>query len=208
MVPIHSPLLHILIDSPFSRQSAAARRSPMDFKGLDSPLDPLAFNYVSFGFFTVVHNLWTWVAVLTAAVSFWRIRIRAVPSAAAMSPPKSDPPLLRDRETETSTALLTLREDPAGSTDAGGGVRTKGKFIVYYENDGGSDGEEEVAEPWGDAAGGWSEWWEGVVKRRMGELEWYSGQDRRVLNGNVVRLWEGSGRSAVPSQAEARWSAA
>lgn len=179
----------------------------MAVKVLDYPLDALAFNYVSFGFFALVNNLWTWVAVVTAAVSFWRIRIRAAASAGAvLSPLKSEPPELHDRETDASSAPSTLKEDPAPSTvpavvAAGGGGVTKGKFTVYYENDRKSDGEVALAGPWaasdcdvdGDC-GEWSQWWEGVMKTRMGELGWYSCQDRTVLNGSVVRFWDGSGR--------------
>ncbi|KAG9147546.1 hypothetical protein Leryth_007344 [Lithospermum erythrorhizon] len=41
---------------------------------LDSPLEALAFNYLSYGLLTAVNNVWMWVALMTAAVSFWRIR--------------------------------------------------------------------------------------------------------------------------------------
>lgn len=59
---------------------------------LDSPLEALALDYLSVGFLTVVHNLWTWVAVVTAAVSFWRIRAAGGGPAylkSAVSPPPS-----------------------------------------------------------------------------------------------------------------------
>ncbi|KAL0784787.1 hypothetical protein Bca101_001032 [Brassica carinata] len=35
---------------------------------LDSPLEALAFQYDSFGVLAVVNNVWTWIAVVTAAV--------------------------------------------------------------------------------------------------------------------------------------------
>ncbi|XP_010420925.1 PREDICTED: uncharacterized protein LOC104706426 [Camelina sativa] len=42
---------------------------------LESPLEALAFQYASVGAFAAVNNVWTWIAVVTAAVSFWRIRV-------------------------------------------------------------------------------------------------------------------------------------
>lgn len=45
---------------------------------LDSSLEALAFEYASFGVFAVVNNVWTWIAVVTAAVSFWRIRVTSI----------------------------------------------------------------------------------------------------------------------------------
>ncbi|CAE6112921.1 unnamed protein product [Arabidopsis arenosa] len=45
---------------------------------LESPLEALAFEYASFGVFAVVNNVWTWIAVVTAAVSFWRIRVTTI----------------------------------------------------------------------------------------------------------------------------------
>ncbi|KAG7555978.1 hypothetical protein ISN44_As11g020550 [Arabidopsis suecica] len=45
---------------------------------LESPLEALAFEYASFGVFAVVNNVWTWIAVVTAAFSFWRIRVTTI----------------------------------------------------------------------------------------------------------------------------------
>ncbi|KAI6679783.1 hypothetical protein NL676_033664 [Syzygium grande] len=39
---------------------------------------------------------------------------------------------------------------------------------------------------------GWWWSWEGVVRLRNGEREWYKFQDMRAINGNVVRLWDES----------------
>ncbi|KAJ4952937.1 hypothetical protein NE237_029769 [Protea cynaroides] len=39
-----------------------------------SPLEAIAFNYVSFGFLSTVQSLLTCVAIVTAAISFWIIR--------------------------------------------------------------------------------------------------------------------------------------
>ncbi|XP_042480344.1 uncharacterized protein LOC122061198 [Macadamia integrifolia] len=39
-----------------------------------SPVEALAFNYVSFGFLATVQSFLTCIAIVTAAISFWRIR--------------------------------------------------------------------------------------------------------------------------------------
>ena len=64
---------------------------------LDSPLEALALDYINVGFLTIVNNLWTWVAVITAAVSFWRIRVATGGAVAATSsdecPSQPSPPM-------------------------------------------------------------------------------------------------------------------
>ncbi|KAJ0091713.1 hypothetical protein Patl1_13654 [Pistacia atlantica] len=102
---------------------------------LESPLEALAFNYVRFGIFTVVNNLWTWVAVITAAVSFWRIKKQVKP---ALQP-------RNDRNKSGSQPVLEISPDescaraPATATASPsvGDVKdvdglTKGKFTLYY----------------------------------------------------------------------------
>ncbi|XP_002540459.2 uncharacterized protein LOC8288758 [Ricinus communis] len=177
---------------------------------LDSRLEALAFNYVSFGIFTVVNNLWTWVALLTAAVSFWRIKTaglkseqpRVLSSAICIdthnnndearpetSQPESPPsPTLSFSDTASSSSLssrLSIFENDGVS---------KGKFVMYYagdrESDGNCDGDGcTVVGVWG--CGGSEEWPERIVLRtRMSEMGWYRNQDLTVFNGNVVRLWD------------------
>lgn len=186
---------------------------------LDSPLEALAFNYVSFGLFTVVNNLWTWVAVLTAAVSFLSLRLRASTRAASTaisssclfnSPPSNDDgssngsspvPEITHSETadEPPCSVLSLVAAPYKFEDDRI-VVTKGlKFSLYYEYnaeghvDLTAEEEEEAEERAGDeaVAEGYGEWLEGVLRLRLGEMGWYRHQDLTELNGNVVRLWDG-----------------
>ncbi|KAM6583651.1 hypothetical protein CsatB_010653 [Cannabis sativa] len=171
---------------------------------LDSPLEALVFNYVSFGFFTFVNNLWTWVAVLTAAVSFWKIRATTVDGPPGVSPscddrcsitPSAPPP------TEPASALASASVSGHVAEDNGADnvVLTKGrKFSLYYEINNGelteSDGGVEtvvVEEYCGDDNCGVGGWWErSMLKRRLDEKSWYRYQDLTELNGNVVRLWD------------------
>ncbi|VVA10178.1 PREDICTED: transmembrane [Prunus dulcis] len=186
---------------------------------LDSPLEALAFNYVSFGLFTVVNNLWTWVAVLTAAVSFLSLRLRASTRAASTaisssclfnSPPSNDArssngsspvPEITPSETadEPPCSVLSPVAAPCKFEDDRV-VVTKGlKFTLYYEDnaegrvDLTAEEEEEAEERAGDeaVAEGCGEWLEGILRLRLGEMGWYRHQGLTELNGNVVRLWDG-----------------
>ncbi|KAH6818391.1 hypothetical protein C2S51_001994, partial [Perilla frutescens var. frutescens] len=167
---------------------------------LDSPLEALAINYLAYGFLTAVNNIWAWIAVITAAVSFWRIR--ALPSSTPELSIRS-----QDAAPETSTAPPWVAESAAAepdnvsttseSTPAKTSCRvleregsTKMKFSLYYkedqeedfrENDDGGDNE--------DGGGGaavlrnkvldaWRGDWEGMVAMRMGDMGWYRWQDR------------------------------
>ncbi|KAL7096142.1 hypothetical protein ACP275_10G065000 [Erythranthe tilingii] len=111
---------------------------------LDSPLEALALNYLTYGFLTVVNSsIWAWVAVITAAVSFWRFR--------ALSSPE-----LRNAASCKAVATAEAEEEEAIVTDAPvrGFCRvlerecsTKTKFRLYYE-------EEEEAEDFRGGDGG------------------------------------------------------
>ncbi|KAH1067543.1 hypothetical protein J1N35_032530 [Gossypium stocksii] len=187
---------------------------------LDSHLEALAFNYVSFGIFTIVNNLWTWVAVITAAVSFWRIRAagaatssysvkgreqrpstsidarRPIPEVEEKHPTASTSVSAPASVTETSVSPLVFND---GVTKGG-----KSTLTVYYEDDigGESDGDidgETTGKEWCDGGGyckegEWWESWERVLKLRKGEMGWYRYQDMSAINGNVVRLWDESCR--------------
>lgn len=165
---------------------------------LEYPLEALAFNYLSFGFFTVVNNVWAWVAVITAAVSFWKIKTSStLPSpeprgdfsgAPSPSPPQTTSvPSSSTVTTEMYTGVVMNKEEG-----------TKGKLTVYFKQD---DGEEcDVDGDDGDQKGEdgavemWFENWENLLKMRNGEMGWYRCQDMKVIDGNVVRLWDGCRR--------------
>ncbi|XP_010503024.1 PREDICTED: uncharacterized protein LOC104780221 [Camelina sativa] len=176
----------------------------LEMATLDSPLEVLAFDYVNF----VFNNLWTWIAVVTAAVSFWRIRSTTTISGRGrrdegfidesprepQKPQATKAPLVVEtrppkvKVTETEDWSLLLCND---------GV-TKGKLTVYYEEeiDGerDEDGEETTAVKYGGGESGeWWERWESVVKMRNGDEGWYRYVDLTVINGSVVRLWDANG---------------
>ncbi|KAF3439726.1 hypothetical protein FNV43_RR18004 [Rhamnella rubrinervis] len=183
---------------------------------LDSPLEPLTFNFLSFGFFTFVHNLWTWLALITAAVSVWKIRASGSGSSICLdsdsgsSPPcnhetsNGSPPVTEvESSPTTSSSIIAAASAPSlVAPEDDDGVGTKGtKFRVYYESDDGEgdDGELTAAEESGageevevaEEGGDWWESWERMLKMRSGEMSWYRYQDMRDINGNVVRLWDG-----------------
>ncbi|XP_021805071.1 uncharacterized protein LOC110749299 [Prunus avium] len=187
---------------------------------LDSPLEALAFNYASFGLFTVVNNLWTWVAVVTAAVSFLSLRrrpsTRAASTAISSSCLKFNSPPSNDDRSSNGLSLVpeitpseTAEEPPCSVLSPVAApckfeddrvVVTKGlKYTLYYADKAEGDvdltaeeEEEEAGECAGDeaVAEGCGEWLEGVLGLRLGEMGWYRHQDLTELNGNVVRLWD------------------
>ncbi|GAB4838107.1 hypothetical protein Ancab_027638 [Ancistrocladus abbreviatus] len=147
---------------------------------LDSPLEALVFDSTSLTFF--VSNIWTWIAVLTAAVSFWRLR------SSGSSQIKSDPPPAQSRNTTATTiggesrspttsscSPLSCPVDstasippsgfgseacgPSNSGSNGYDGVTKGKFTFAYYSD-----EEEVEEREDDDGLVEVEWDEGVVR--------------------------------------------
>ncbi|GMI92643.1 hypothetical protein like AT3G43110 [Hibiscus trionum] len=194
---------------------------------LDSRVEALAFNYVSFGIFTLVNNLWTWVAVITAAVSFWRIRAAGAATSSCsvksheQSPSSSvtDRPILEVEEKPTASHVVSdsvpapasVTRTSVSQLVCNDGV-TKGgmpKLTVYYENaiGGESDVDGDTTETeWcsgegyrneGSCGGEWWESWERVLRFRKGETGWYRYQDLTAINGNVVRLWDDSCRRVV-----------
>ncbi|QCD80200.1 uncharacterized protein LOC114179208 [Vigna unguiculata] len=152
-----------------------------------SPLEAQAFNYLTFGFITLLNNFWTWLAV-----TFWR---NPPPKSEFLPPP--DHPILDESDPLAATAPACV---PSPTVVGNGpdvdvdGVR-KGKFRLYYESERECEGEETVTEEWVEIDGGgeWWESWERLLRMRMGENEkgWYTCQDLAALNGGVVRFWDG-----------------
>ncbi|XP_028782747.1 uncharacterized protein LOC114738847 [Neltuma alba] len=186
----------------------------------DSPLEALTFNYASFGLSILVNNLWTWLALLTAALSLWKIRTKPrLPPPPPPTPPSNDQSLNGSRSTgdERLVENTVLHEVPEkGPVTAGvfsegdiDGV-TKKKFTIFYEKESKYESEEELTETetemcCDDGCGFKSEWWEKwdkMLKARMGVNSWYMYQDSTNLNSNVVRFWDsGIGSSRFPKQA-------
>ncbi|KAL2335110.1 hypothetical protein Fmac_016323 [Flemingia macrophylla] len=174
---------------------------------LDSNVEALAINYLSFGVLTALNNLWTWLALLTAALSFWKIRSVGCPRP---TKPESKPEPKPEAQSflEPGPSEVMVEEQPVKLTVGKGvaedidGVR-KGKFTVYYEedmqcmcSDNKRDGFLTALEE-REREGYETEWWkkwEGLLRLRNGEENkhgWYTWQDLTELNGNVVKLWDG-----------------
>ncbi|KAG7609913.1 hypothetical protein ISN44_As05g019740 [Arabidopsis suecica] len=179
---------------------------------LESPLEALAFEYASFGVFAVVNNVWTWIAVVTAAVSFWRITVTTIGvgdghacvlieeltgsksenESGRLEPKSITGPV---KETVARVKETVTKTEPLICDD---GV-TKGKLTMYYEVDVDVDGGRCVngdltavsyGGGLGNYGGDWWEKWDGVVRMRNGDDSWYRYVDLTVINGNVVRLWD------------------
>lgn len=161
---------------------------------LDSPLEVLAFDYVSF----ILNNLWTWIAVVTAAaVSFWRIRATTSGrddgfiEESVREPPK--PKATAALVEETRPRMKVTETEDWSSLLCNDGV-TKGKLTVYYDDDeeidverDGEDGESTTVNYGGGV------WWERMVRMRNGGDGWYRYVDLTEINGNVVRFWDANG---------------
>ncbi|EOA25844.1 hypothetical protein CARUB_v10019217mg [Capsella rubella] len=166
---------------------------------LESPLEVLAFDYV-------FNNLWTWIAVVTAAVSFWRIRATTTTTTVIrdngfIDDSPREPPLPqatkapRVKVTETKPPRVKVTETGDWSLLLCNDGVTKGKLTVYYEEEiereiDEDDGEITDVKYGGGESGEWWERWERVVKMRSGDEGWYRYVDLAVINGSVVRLWD------------------
>lgn len=186
---------------------------------LDSPLEVLAFDYLRFGLLTLVNNVWTWVAVVTAAVSVWRLKASSLPG--SNFPREASRPverLVAEPASATAVVASAIVEAAKPSTVAAPSSpylfnaegRTSGKFTLYYDRrveDEEEDRRDDVNGELdcqdgcvGDEKQWFGEgWWEVTMRMRMGDhMGFYRYQDLMVLDGSVVRLWDG-----LPAE---RWS--
>ncbi|CAA2963317.1 Hypothetical predicted protein [Olea europaea subsp. europaea] len=179
---------------------------------LDSPLEALAFSYLSYGILTVVNSIWPLVAVLTAALSFWKIRalsssklVRRGKSpdgaSTSLSPvddvvesAAAEPPSIATRfNTEHLSGSNTRSRCPFLERQGS----TKVKFTLYYDKDeirtgnGGDNGGRNCGESTGnEELGRCCDDWERMMVMKMGDMGLYRYQDLTVLDGSVVRLWD------------------
>ncbi|OVA12347.1 hypothetical protein BVC80_1799g41 [Macleaya cordata] len=152
-----------------------------------SQVEALILTYVSFGFFTTVNSFWTLVAVLTAAISFWRIR--AVGSISL--PHKSDgSPSFYDIKTQDQSEDLVVEEEEEEEEGVLQVCSSCSSSSVGYSaviEDGTVKGNrDQVYGYYGEFS------WEQILQVRMrstGDLGWYGCQDLTSLNGSVVKLW-------------------
>ncbi|CAH8362409.1 unnamed protein product [Eruca vesicaria subsp. sativa] len=172
---------------------------------LDSPLEALALEYASFGCLAVVNNVWTWIAVVTAAVSFWRIRVITTIKVEEVhgcgllegltpSKPEQESSHHEPQEMAGPVEETVVKTEVWEPLMCDQGV-TKGKLTMYYEVDvvGETcvDGDGELTDvSYGGGLGHCGEWWERVLKMRTGDDDWYRYVDLTVINGSVVRLWD------------------
>ncbi|KAL3332459.1 hypothetical protein AABB24_032835, partial [Solanum stoloniferum] len=145
---------------------------------MNAPLEALAFNYWSFH---VANIVWTWVAVLTAAVSFWKIKASSSTLPTPPEPSQVELMLLSKERTPARNNMM-LCDDAFSVKEEG----TKGKLTVYFKQDECNAADDEEGEE--DHGVEWFENnWE---KLRKGEMGWYCYQDMKVINGSIVRLWD------------------
>ncbi|GFY80499.1 hypothetical protein Acr_01g0003080 [Actinidia rufa] len=171
---------------------------------LDSQLEALAFNYLSFGFSRIVNHIWAWVAVVSAAVNFCRLNAVKIVCGASKSVngdtevSDADQPIVVPT-TAPKSVLAAVVETTTGGT-------TRGEKFTKAVID------QPITVPTTAtrAVVAVAETIEGttrggkfrvivigvririrVLVMRMGAMGWYRNQDLTVLNGNVVRLWDG-----------------
>ncbi|KAL0426754.1 UNVERIFIED_CONTAM: hypothetical protein Slati_2850200 [Sesamum latifolium] len=183
-----------------------------------SPFEALALDYLSCGFLTAVNSVWTWLAVITAALSFWRIRALSSPLVSMPEPRGSIQDAVSMSEEEVGHASASTPGETkhllsAGATTSCGVAEGQGgskvKFSLCYsdifressddedEDDGGCNGGG-AAVTMSGKIGWWCEdVWERTTVVRMGDMEWYRCQDLAALDGSVVRLWGGRRRRSA-----------
>ena len=150
-------------------------------------------------------SLWTCIAVVAAAVYFWRVRSSAVVSTAIahrLSEPPSPPQRLQENPipppTEDKRKEGSWHEDKDSCQMS---FTTKG--IIFELRGCALDDQEEEMEDgqpsnWSLAADGDFDGGSVVVfygGEVMRDLGWHKYQNAAALNGNVVRLWDDVRRS-------------
>ncbi|KAK4391903.1 hypothetical protein Sango_1968100 [Sesamum angolense] len=181
-----------------------------------SPFEAIALDYLSYGFLTAFNSVWTWVAVITAALSFWSIRALSSPLVSMTEPVDSIQDALSASEEEfghasASTPGETKHLLSAGPTTSCGVAEGEGsskvKFSLCYDEDifresdeGGEDEDD------GGKIGWWcDDVWERTTVVRMGDMGWYRCQDLAALDGSVVRLWGGRRRRPAAGGGAFKW---
>ncbi|XP_074273579.1 uncharacterized protein LOC141597127 [Silene latifolia] len=184
--------------------------------GLDSPLEALALTPVNLNplFAVVFNNIWAFLAVVTSAViTIWHLR----PSVAKTVLTQHVTEILHETVLQQSLISNVINEevDEEEEEEEENVVLTRGNskkfFTVFYEEGDNEEGyncgddvdcgdveeEEVVIMKWETE----TELTELTVENEMrgGELGWYEFQDRMVIDGSVVRLWDGCGKRKCSS---------
>ncbi|XP_078432774.1 uncharacterized protein LOC144704286 [Wolffia australiana] len=154
---------------------------------VELPLEAAALGYAAAAAVAAAAGtLWTWLAVLAAALGFWRFRSAAVSRKSnALSPP---PP--------AATAAAAVGECGAATSVfvAGGAAIGVGESALFRFSAADDDTQWSAA---GEAAAEEEEeeeeemtWQGGGIGPWRGDLGWYEALDMGALNGSVVRLWD------------------
>ncbi|KAK1417441.1 hypothetical protein QVD17_26568 [Tagetes erecta] len=170
----------------------------MSMAFISSPMEALAFTYLAH----TVLNVWTWLAFVTAALSFWKIKSSIhpppTPSSSSSPPPKTfdepDPDLQEDQvPSTTNRARVPILTSP--TTFCTLDTTRSGKFTVYYgdvdmniEDDRCSRSKRRINISRCDVENE-IDGYEVLLKMKTREMGWYRYQDLTVLNGSVVQLW-------------------
>ncbi|XP_011078208.1 uncharacterized protein LOC105162007 [Sesamum indicum] len=190
-----------------------------------SPFEALAFDYLRCGFLTAVNSVW--IAVITAALSFWRIRALSSPLVSTPEPRGSIQDAVSTSEEKVghasasaSTPGETKHLLSAGATTWCGVAEREGsskvKFSLCYnedifrgsyedEDDGGCNGGGAAVTMSGKIGWWCDDVWERTTVVRMGDMGWYRCQDLAALDGSVVRLWGGRRRRAATGGGAFKW---
>lgn len=161
----------------------------------------------------------TWIALLAAAaVGFWRIRIVGSKADGSDASTLFTAPVPLEEAQEKVVPLVQSTKNEVSLSSSCSIDRSvemvgtpKVRFTAYFEEEDDCIGcchvEDEEEEPTVNVVEEFGHRevevevsrereemevkWEDMVVRRRGDLGWYSFQDMAVLNGSVVRLWDG-----------------
>ncbi|XP_076913446.1 uncharacterized protein LOC143572071 [Bidens hawaiensis] len=154
-------------------------------------LEALAINYLT-------QSVWAWLAFLTAALSFWKIKssihhnndnispklLSPSPPPPPPPPPSPSPPLQTSNQQQTTFCLLENRRNGKYSVyygeDAYIGRKESRKTIRRHNNNNNNNN---------NNPDGLGDEWEALLKLKTMEMGWYRYQDLTLLDGIVVRFW-------------------
>ncbi|KAJ3695768.1 hypothetical protein LUZ60_001145 [Juncus effusus] len=195
---------------------------------LEMPYEPISFRFHSLVASSAGGSLLTCLAVLAAAaVGFWRMRTNGSrPDASSIltsSSSSEEEEALKKvvpEPVQVHEEAVRSMEYEAVSPSCSDGMNTpKIRFMAYFDSESSigcchledEDEEEEIEDYCSCEESDYKEaslprlekekeevkyWEEMVLKKR--DLGWYSFQDMAVLNGSVVRLWDGDSSISSP----------
>ncbi|XP_047339669.1 uncharacterized protein LOC124943163 [Impatiens glandulifera] len=155
-----------------------------------SPFEAFLF---TFNFSTILNNVCTWLALITATFTFRRIRSSSSTTAGKLfSTPANDqnnrPDPLPDSHLPSAAVVPSWLSAETSESS------TMGKFKEYYDRDANEDDDVCVGEMITSCCRRFDVFrfpveCEKMLRLRMMELSWYDFQDLTVIDGNVVKFW-------------------